>query len=227
MNTTMSIARLIKMKREEMGLTQEELSSRINMSWCDFARIEAGIVPARLTPLFELTKIFKVGGDFFTGIKDKPVSSTIGQMICHTRVIRKWSQEEFANAANLTVKCISDIESGLVKPSDVKMHLITDAFSVDKDFFKRASEMDQEEQEDDDDFHFKTIPTTLAQYALDSSLPFSMLKKILTVRNRMDLLNEWEQIHSIINDYPDVLNDSRSSIVGLVRRIEEIRRPIG
>ena len=214
----MTIANLIKQERERLDLTQEELATRLDMSSLDLARIEAGIHPARINRLVQLTNIFEVDDDFFTGHEETHTTAqTTGMMICHARIGLKWRQTDLAVESGIGVYRISDFEAGIGVPDVEECKMLSKLLGVT---FVPEEVVDLEE-----DTTYEAIPRTLVKYALENHVPFSILPMIMRIHDKFGLPDEWEKIHLIVEDYNSFLKGNLfdKAFTGVAERIIEVR----
>lgn len=126
----------IKTKRQDCGLSQEELADKLGMKRTNIANYEAGRVIPPGNVLGELANIFKTSTDYILGLADtyEVVNMTLGSRIREYRIKRGFTQSYMADKLNMTEANFSSYERDKSVPPSEKLSQISSLLGVSTDY---------------------------------------------------------------------------------------------
>jgi transcriptional regulator with XRE-family HTH domain len=129
----------LRQARKALGLSQEEASELIGVSWAQYGEYERDIRGPLLSVMVRIADAWGLSLDWLTGRKtaggiNAPDAVTFGQRLKEARKARGLSQEELAWRSGVSLATISGWECGYNRPTLVPAILVADVLDVPLDW---------------------------------------------------------------------------------------------
>ena len=161
-------------QRKKLGLSQEELAEKLNISQKSISKYERGNRRPSYEVLTSMASLFCVSADYLLELENGG-ETVFGEKIVEQRKRKGITQQELADALNISRSTIAGYEAENKKPSYKVLVRIAEYFGVTVDYMLRST--------DTQDFGICDCGNTIKELRTEAGMTQEELGKLLNVQN--------------------------------------------
>lgn len=152
----------IRTRREELGLTQEELAFRMGYkSKSSINKIEMGINDIPQSKVIAFAQALDTTTAYLMGVDEEKKMQTFAERIKHLRTRRGLSQDQLSSMLGISRSTIGMYETGQREPDFETCEAIADIFNVDMDYLIGRSDIERKSEIFNIPAGFDPLPPTV------------------------------------------------------------------
>ena len=161
-------------QRKKLGLSQEELAEKLNISQKSISKYERGNRRPSYEVLTSMASLFCVSADYLLELENGG-ETVFGEKIVEQRKRKGITQQELADALNISRSTLAGYEAENKKPSYKVLVRIAEYFGVTVDYMLRST--------DTQDFGICDCGNTIKELRTEAGMTQEELGKLLNVQN--------------------------------------------